>query len=337
MSNKAMVAGAAALLALYIGSDHALSQTRVRYDNGWQFGGGQLYAPLAQDLGCFTREKLDVTMDRGYGSTDTVTKIASGAYDIGEADFNTLAQFKGAHPQSKAIAIFIIDDASPASVLTLKTSGIRKPKDLVGKRIGDSIGEASRVLFPAFAKANNIDPNSVTWVSSSGDLREQLLVQKRADAIAGHVFTVMNGLLALGVKHEETQAFRYSDWGVHIFGASLVANTDWLQSHGDAAKAFVACIADALKAQLVHQKMAIAAAQKHNTVLDEAIELANLRFENSLVFTDNVRKNGLSSVAPERITNALAQVADSVGLPPPPVDRVLTRKYLPPASVLKVE
>jgi NitT/TauT family transport system substrate-binding protein len=130
---------------------------------------------------------------------------------------------------------------------------------------------------------------------------------------------------------------RYSEWGVNIFGAALVANTDWLQANSDAAKAFVQCIANALKAQLVHPKMAIAAAKKHNSMLDEAIELASLNFEDSLVFTDNVRKNGLSYITPERLTSALAQVSDSVGASPPPIDRVWTRKYLPPASVLKVE
>lgn len=336
MINNAIVA-AAALLALCIGSDQALSQTRIRYNNGWLFGGGELYAPLAQDLGCFAREKLDVTMDRGYGSTDTVTKIVSGAYDIGEADFNAMAQFNATHPESRAIAIFIIDDASAASVLAMKSSGITKPQDLVGKRIGDAVGETSRVLFPAFAKANKIDVNSVTWVNSAVNLREPLLVQKRADAIAGHMFTVLNGLLALGVKHEETNVFRYSDWGVNILGAALVANTDWLRANSDAAKAFVECIAIALKAESVHPKMAIAAAKKHNSMLDEAIELANLNFEDSLIFTGNVRKNGLSYVTPERLTSALVQVSDSVGISPPPINRVWTQKYLPPASVLKVK
>lgn len=336
MISKAIVAGAA-LLAVCIGSDQARAQTHIRYDNGWLFDGGDAYAPLAQDLGCFAREKLDVTMDRGFGSTDTVTKVAAGTYDIGEADFNTMAQFNAKHPDSRAIAIFIINDGSASSVLAMKASGIAKPQDLVGKSIGDAVGETSRVLFPAFAKANNFDPNSVTWVNSAANLREQLLVRKRADAIAGHMFTMMDGLLALGVKYEETNVLRYSDWGVNIFGSALVANTVWLQGNSAAARAFVGCIADALKVQFTDPKIAIAAAKKRNSMLNEAIELKSLNFENSLVFTANVRQNGLSHFTPNRLTSALAQVSDALGIPTPATDRVWTDKYLPPASVLKVE
>src|SRR5215831_14739528 len=96
---KKVVAGVA-LIIICFGSEQASAQTRIRYNNGWLFGGGEAYAPLAQDRGCFAREKLDVTMDRGFGSTDTVTKIAAGTYDIGEADFNTMAQFNATHPES---------------------------------------------------------------------------------------------------------------------------------------------------------------------------------------------------------------------------------------------
>jgi len=337
MSCKRAIAGLALAVLGVVGLDQATAQTRIRYNNGWLFSGGEAYAPLAQDRGCFAREKLDVTMDRGFGSGDTVTKIAAGAYDIGEADFNNMAQFNAVRPQSPLIAVFIIADNSPTSVIAMKSSGITKPQDLVGKSIGDAIGESSRVLFPAFAKANHIDPNSVTWVNTAVNLREQLLPTKRADAIAGHMFTVQNGLLALGVKYEDTILFRYTDWGVNIFGAALVTTPSWAAAHADATKAFVRCIAEAIKVQFADPKAAIAAAKARNSLLNEAIELASLSFTHSLVLTDNVRKNGLSYVTRERLERALAQVGEALGTPTPPPDQVWTDKYLPPASVLKLD
>lgn len=313
------------------------AQTRIRYDNGWLFSGGNAYAALAQDRGCFARERLEVTMDRGFGSSDTVSKIAGGAYDIGEADFNTMSQFSAAHPESRIIAIFIISDGSPASIMALKRSGITKPQDLVGKTIGDPVGEAARVLFPAFAAANGIDPNAVTWISTAANLREQLLVQNRADAIAGHVFIMRTGLSLLGVKPEDTVALRYTDWGVNIFGPSLVTTATWAEAHPEAATSFVRCIAEALKAEIADPKAAVAAVKARNSMLDEQLELAAQKFADTLVLTDNVRQNGLSHVTRDRLERTLKQVSGALGIPTPAPDRVWTDKYLPPAAELKVE
>lgn len=339
MTATPRILAALAIAALgLIAARSAAAQTRVRYDNGWFFDGGHGYGPLAQDRGCFTRAKLEVTMDRGAGSSDTVSKIAAGAYDIGEADFSTMAQFDATHPDSKVIAIFIISDGAPQSIMTLKGSGITKPKDLVGKSIGDTVGEAARVLFPAFADANGIDPKSVTWVSIAPNLRPLMLVQKRADAIAGHLFVMQSGLTQLGVKPDDIVALRYSDWGVNTLGPSLITTSTWADAHPDAAKSFVRCIAEALKIEIVHPEAAVAAAKARNpSMVDEAVELAAQKDADSLVVTDNVRKNGLSHVTRDRLETTLKQVSGALKIPVPAIDRVWTDKYLPSAAVRKLD
>ncbi|MGH2401013.1 MAG: ABC transporter substrate-binding protein, partial [bacterium] len=41
---------------------------------------------VALEKGYFAAEGITLTIDRGFGSADAVTKIASGAYDLGYAD-----------------------------------------------------------------------------------------------------------------------------------------------------------------------------------------------------------------------------------------------------------
>jgi len=332
----ASAALAIAVLGL-VAAGPAAAQTHVRYDNGWLFDGGHAYGALAQDRGCFAREKLDVTMDRGFGSSDTLGKLAAGAYDVGEADFNTAAQFAATHPESRVIAIFIISDGSPASVMALKGHGIEKPQDLAGKSIADPVGEAARVLFPAFAAANGFDPKAVNWISIAPNLREQLLAQSRTDAIAGHVFVMRTGLSRLGIKPEDTVALRYADWGVNIFGPSLVTTTTWAEAHPEAATSFVRCIAEALKLEIADPQAAVAAVKARNSMLEDQLEIVAQKFSDTLVLTDNVRKNGLSQVTRDRLESALKQISAALGIPTPAADRVWTDKYLPPAAELKVD
>lgn len=334
---KLAISGFVLAALCLLGAGSAEAQTPVRYNNGWLFGGGEAYGPLAQDRGCFARERLDVTMDRGFGSGDTVSKIAGGAYDIGEADFNTMSQFTATHPDTPVIAIFMIGDRTAASVVALKSSGITKPQDLVGKRIGDAIGETSRVLFPAFAAANNLDPNAVTWVNTAVNIREQLLVQKRADLVAGHLFTLQSGLRLLGVKEDEITALRYADWGVNLFGAALVAKPSWAAAHAEATRSFVRCMAEAIKLQFADPQAALAAASARNSMLEPNVELDNLKFLSTLVLTENTRKNGLSSVGRERLERSLKQLAGALEIPLPKADQVWTAEYLPPADVLKLD
>src|SRR4051794_39884799 len=49
----------------------------------WSFQGPQAVFTAAAERDFFKKEGLNVTVDRGSGSTDAVVKVASGAYDFG--------------------------------------------------------------------------------------------------------------------------------------------------------------------------------------------------------------------------------------------------------------
>jgi NitT/TauT family transport system substrate-binding protein len=55
------------------------------------------------------------------------------------------------------ISIAMVNQRSPVIILSLKGAGISRPKDLEGKRIGGAPAGAANQLWPAFARANNID------------------------------------------------------------------------------------------------------------------------------------------------------------------------------------
>ena len=332
-----MRAGVVAFALLGLMGGRAQAQTPVKFVMDWAFEGAQSIWTLAAEQGCFSKAGLDVKIDRGFGSGDSVAKVAAGTYDVGVSDFSTVVDFDARHPDQTLITTLVISDESPTSVITLKKNGISKPTDLIGKRIADPQGEASRVLFPAFAKANGIDPESITWISVSPALRQSSLVQGQADAAAGHMFTVLTGLRALGVKDEELVMMRYADYGVKLFGNSIITKPAWAAAHPEAMKSFVACAVAGVKASINDPKAAIASLKKYNSLVDDATETASLEFSTNLaILTPAVKQNGMSNVTSERLSQVLDQVTSAIGVAKPAPETIWTAAYLPPAASLRL-
>lgn len=87
-----------------------------------------------------------------------MTRVTSGAYDIGFADLAALMEFHAntVDAPNKPVAVMMVYNDTPASVTVLKKSGIETPADLSGKKFGAPVFDAGRRAFPIFAKANNI-------------------------------------------------------------------------------------------------------------------------------------------------------------------------------------
>ena len=86
---------AAVLAGVLIGTSSlaataSAQQTPVKLVLNWKYQGPQALFFIAEDKGYFKAEGLDVTIDQGEGSAASITKVATGAYDIGFGDVNAL-------------------------------------------------------------------------------------------------------------------------------------------------------------------------------------------------------------------------------------------------------
>jgi NitT/TauT family transport system substrate-binding protein len=327
-------AGASAIaLSLVLPAPNAVAQTPLKLMLPFSFQGALGNWTLAESDGCYKQHGLAVTIDGGHGSGDALSKVAAGAYDIGVVDFVTFLTFEAQPDAPALVSVYVMADRAPTSIVALKKSGIANPSDIVGKRVGDNVGEASRELFPALAAANGIDAKSVTWINVAANLRETSLLRGEFDAAAGPIFTVTSGLRAIGVNDEDIAVMPYADHGVDFFGNSVVVKADWARAHGDALKAFLVCAVDGMKGALANPKAAVESLKPHNSMLDEDQALKELAFSNGFsILTPNVKANGLSAVDPARLDRFLGVFATAFGYPKPAADKVWTGDYLPPKA-----
>jgi NitT/TauT family transport system substrate-binding protein len=326
---------------LLLASGAAAAQTTdVKFALDWAVQGNHAIWTLAQDKGHFAREGLNVTIDRGFGSGDTVTKVASGAYDMGFADINALVPFVAANPGARTRAVFLVFDQSLSGVIAHKGGPIARPKDIEGRMLASPEAEASRLLFPAFARANGIDVSRVAWQSVTPQLREALLAQKRVDGITGFISTAIFNLKAAGIAPDTLNVMRFNDHGVDLVGSAVIVSDAYAQRNPRAVAAMVRATIAGLRDLLADPKEGMAGLKRRDGLINEALELERWELVRDLVVvTPNVRQNGFSHLPPDRLERTIGVVATAYNVAdkvkgadvyteaflPPPAERALRR------------
>jgi NitT/TauT family transport system substrate-binding protein len=201
----------------------------------------------AKAQGWYDAAGIDLTIETGKGSGVAAQRVGVGTSDFGIADLPTamLARGKGA----KLTAVMAVYANSPQGFYWLKSSGITGPKDFPGKKIGNPPGDASRVMWPAFAAKVGIDPKSVTFVNVSP--------QAKVPSLKSHAIDITSDFYnEHDLKAREFGAdlgfLAWRDIGINPYGNSIIVNGDYLARHPDVVraftevsqKAFAACVKD---------------------------------------------------------------------------------------------
>jgi NitT/TauT family transport system substrate-binding protein len=302
---------ASLVLAVAAPASHA-QDTPIKFQLDWRFEGpGALFlVPLAK--GYFKDEKLDVTVDAGNGSGGTVTRVASGSYDMGFADMAALMEFQANNPTApnKPVAVMMVYNNTPAAVLALKKSGIKTPADLNGKKLGAPVFDAGRKAWPIFAKANSI--GNVSWTAMDPTLRETMLVRGDIDAITGFSFTSLLNIEARGVKAEDVVVMPYPSHGVKMYGNAIIVSEQFLAKSPEAVKAFLRAFTKGTKDVIADPKAAIAALKARDGLVNEELELRRLKLAlDATVLTADARTEGFGEVRAPRLSLMASQVSDA--------------------------
>ncbi len=304
-----LLAGAAALL---LAPTLALAQTPIKFQLDWRFEGPAALFLASNAKGYYKAAGLDVTIDAGNGSGGTVTRVASGSYDMGFADLAALMEFHANNPDApnKPVAVMMVYNNTPAAVLALKKSGITKPADLNGKKLGAPSFDAGRRAFPIFAKANGIP--GVTWVSMDPPLRETMLARGDVDAITGFSFTSLLNLEARNVKAEDIVVLPYPAHGVKLYGNVIIATPRMIKDNPQAVKAFLSAFTKGIKEVMANPDPAIEYVKARDGIINVELEKRRLRMAiDAVVASPDARAEGFGVVNPGRLALMASQVSDA--------------------------
>jgi NitT/TauT family transport system substrate-binding protein len=201
----------------------------------------------AKAQGWYEKAGIDLTIEVGKGSGVSSLKVGSGGSPFGIADLATalVARSKGAD----LVALMSIYANTGQTFYWLKSYGVNGVKDFPGHKIGNPPGDASRVMWPAFAKAAGIAPDAVSFVNVGPTAKIAALKSHTVDIISDfyneHDLKVIEFGGDLGYLN-------WKDMGLNPYGNSLIVNGAFLEKNPKlvedfvriSQRAYAACVAD---------------------------------------------------------------------------------------------
>jgi len=331
ISRRLFLAGATGAIAVPHLAQ-AQAPARVRFAVDWVWQSNHAIWTMAQDQGMLAAEKVDATIERGYGSSDNLTKLGAGALDLALVDPNLLAKFNQENPNNQVTAVFIVYDAAPSAVIFLKSSGIKTLKDLEGRKLAATEGDATFSLFKVLCQVNNVDFGKIEIVSVAPQLRDSMVIQKRVDASLGFFVTGVINIAAAGVPRNDIDYFQYNKHGLALYSLSIVGRKEYVAANPATIAAFIRATIKGTRAMLSDKRGAVASVKRRDGLLKDDVELERneLMIEGSLL-TPWVREHGMSTVDRARFERTTAQVAQVFGVSAAPkMEDIYTDRLLPP-------
>jgi NitT/TauT family transport system substrate-binding protein len=280
------------VIALFAGAS-ALAQDAVSLRLNWYLGGLHVPFYYGKELGFFKQEGIDLTINEGRGSANTVQVVAAGSDTFGMADSSSLitTASKGADVKS----VMSLLNSTGFSVVSLASAGIKTPKDLEGKSLAVSPGDPLGQLFRALAAHNKLDMNTIKFVQVDPAAKVVAVLEKRVDALLGGAD---DQFFLIKYKGAEPAALRYADHGANIVGMTIVTTGDLIKTKPDLVRRFVRASVRSWEAAKKDPGPAVDAAMKAKPDLNRQSTLDQMMVDFELLDSPNSKgKIGLGSKA----------------------------------------
>jgi len=294
---KSMLAVAGVLFVL-IGTSPVQAAEKVDFILNWIAGGDHAPYYFALQEGWYKDAGIDLDIQQGKGSSMSAQRTGIGKNPIGLADLGTALVAKG--KGADIVAIMNVYANSPYGMYWLKSSGIKGPKDMVGKKIGNPSWDAARQMWPALAKSVGIDPKSVTWVNIQPNAKLVALMNGNIDVTTSfynihHIFKAKLG--------DDMGFFPWKQYGVNPYGNSIIVNGEYLKKKPDVVKKFVRVSQKAFKTCVDSPDQCIKALVEANTGLKFDNEKTNWGLVNELMRDEFSTTVALGYFDPARMQN----------------------------------
>src|SRR5262245_10956930 len=241
-------------------------------------GGNHASWFVASEKGFYAKRGLNVTIQPGTGSADTIRTIAAGGADVGFANVSTaiVGRSRGTPIVSVAQLGYIA-----VTILWREETDIKTLKDLEGKSWAISPGQAQWFLLPALARINNLDFKSIKIEETAPPLQPAALLAKKADFIT--MFRASNdevAEMAATKQNIRIKRLHMRDAGLDIYGSALIAKEEDIKRRPEMIRAYVEGTMEGLRYTRDHQEEALKILLKLKPELDG--ELTRVQIKNGV-------------------------------------------------------
>lgn len=291
----------------------AAAQEAVSFSLDWVVNGTHAGYFVARDKGYYKEAGLDVTLSRGFGSGDTVKRVASRSAIMGLADTGAIIASR-ANDDIPVRIVAMIYDRATLGLIYLAESGIKTPKDIEGRAIGRSASGASVNMFPGFLKANALDRTKIREVVVDGATFLPLLMSGKVDAVLEQSINIGKFRRTAAQQGKTAMAMRYSDFGLEAYGNALIAHPTTLREKPEMVQKFVAATLRGTAYAFDNMDEAIAIIRKSNPEVDAGSAGDELLALKEMQTTAEIRRSGLGQFSVARLEKTRDIITDALSL-----------------------
>jgi NitT/TauT family transport system substrate-binding protein len=338
LSDLAKTCALALALAL-AAAGAARAQTPVRFSLDWRWEGPAAPFAVALDRGYFKAEGLDVTIDPAAGSREPISRVASGTYDMGFGDVNSLIRFRDENPGTDIKAVMVLYDRPPFAIIGRKSRGVTKDvSSLQAKKFGAPAADGAFAQWPIFRAVNRIDDSTMKFENVGFPVREPMLAQGEVDAVFGFAMSSYINLKARGVPTEDIVVLLMSDYGVDLYGNAILVSPKFAAEKPEAVKGFLRALVKGVHDTVKDPSGAVDSIVRRNDLARKEVELERLKMVlEQNVLTPAVKANGIGGIDRARFEKAIEQIGLTFTYKTrPKPDDVFTEAFLPPLDQRKV-
>jgi NitT/TauT family transport system substrate-binding protein len=311
------VLGNLSFSSAYLSAAEKAKETPITIRLDFIVGGNHAAWFVASEKGFYAKRGLNVTIQPGTGSADTIRTIAAGGADVGFANVSTaiVGRSRGTPIVSVAQLGYIA-----VTILWREETDIKTVKDLEGKSWAISPGQAQWFLLPALARINNLDFKTIRIEETAPPLQPAALLAKKADFIT--MFRASNDEVAEMTATKQNiriKRIHMRDAGLDIYGSALIAREEDIKRRPEMIRAYVEGTMEGLRYTRDHQEEALRILLKLKPELDKDLTRVQIKngVEEVFIPAESVA-SGYGYMRPDvmektiRITNEFFDVAGKV-------------------------
>lgn len=284
------------------------------------------FAPafLGVEKGFWADEGIDLVLKPNAGIANTQLVGTGVEFFVDEGYGDVIEAVQAGMPVK---GIFSYTQQSPVAIISRADNPIRHPKDLEGKTLVSGPGSGSLALLPAVMKAAGADFSKVKVSIVDWGVIIEMLMLGKADAMPNYFSTNAPQMEAKGVK---PYVLKYSDYGINVLGAGLVASDKLIASNPDLIKRFVRALSKSWEYTAKHPDEAVDIFVKNNPDWDRTVASQALSILLSLTHTDNTKGKKLGWMAKEDWEQSQKLMIDYLELKKNlPAETYYTNEFIP--------
>ncbi|WP_420333661.1 ABC transporter substrate-binding protein [Roseibium sp.] len=296
----------------------AAADFKIRMQLGWLASNGILGEVMADKLGYFAEEGLELEIIPGGPNIDGVASVASGANNFGSISSSpSLMLARSAGLPIKCVAAGY--QQHPFTYFSMEANPVRTPEDLIGKKVATQ--GTARILLRALLAKNGIDESQVEVSVMGGDMAPLKVGQ--VDVATGWQTNVG----ALSVLGDERVDMKLWDAGIQLYANPYYTTDDVLQENSDKITAAIRAISRGWGAVYENPEAGVDALVERYPNLDKDSEMKAVDLVLGFSFNDKTKAGGWGIMTTdnwqeqidtynslEQFTNGAPNVADIMTL-----------------------